>query len=189
MHLIKVTVINFTALKWTDPYPELDCTVLCQENIPELHDYHVNNLNVCGSSIIKAIVLRIIKQTLSSQVLYFPSLYPSIIIYIDIYVWHQLLKPSLIWGFFDHCESLVWLLHGIVLAQKNGLIIFGIQSVLQPAPNWAISALRGKRRDERVNYSNEESAMQRAVREREARQKPLSAAPFQSVSIQSRRVL
>lgn len=86
MHLIKVTVINFTALNRTDRYPEPDCTVLCQENIPGLHDCHVNNLKVCGSSIIKVIVLQIIKQTLSSLVLYFPSSHPSIIINADFYV-------------------------------------------------------------------------------------------------------
>lgn len=86
VHLIKVTVINFTALNRTDRYPEPDWTVLCQENIPGLHDYHVNNLKVCGSSIIKVIVLQIIEQTLSSLVLYFPSLHPSIIINADICV-------------------------------------------------------------------------------------------------------
>lgn len=46
--------------------------------------------------------------------------------------------------------------------------------------------LKGKKRDEHGNYSNEEAAMQRAVRKRGPRQKPLSAAPFQSVPIQSR---
>lgn len=80
VHLIKVTVINFTALNRTDRHPEPDWTVLCQANIPGLHDYHVNNPKVCGSSIIKVIVLQIMEQTLSSLLLYSPSLHPSIII-------------------------------------------------------------------------------------------------------------
>lgn len=80
VHLIKVTVINFTALNRTHRHPEPDWTVLCQEDIPGLHDYHVNNLKVCGSSVIGVIVLQIIEQTLSSLLLYFPSLHPSIII-------------------------------------------------------------------------------------------------------------
>lgn len=123
MHLIKVTVINFTALNRTDHYPEPDCTVLCQENIPGLHDYHVNNLKVCGSSIIKVIVLQIIEQTLSSLVLYFPSLHPSIIIDADICVsdisFSTLASSG--WLFlncFGHHGSLVWLLDGVVLAKK-----------------------------------------------------------------------
>lgn len=86
VHLIKVTVINFTPLKWADPYPELDCSVLCRTNILGLCDYRVNNLNMCGSSIIEVIVLQIREQTLSSQVLYFPLISLSVIIYNDIYV-------------------------------------------------------------------------------------------------------
>lgn len=86
VHLIKVTVINFTPLNRADPYPELDCSVLCRKNILGLHDYRVNNLNMCGSSITEVIVLQIREQTSSSQVLYFPLMYPSVMIYIDIYV-------------------------------------------------------------------------------------------------------
>lgn len=119
VHLIKVTVINFTALNRTDRHPEPDWTVLCQANIPGLHDYHVNNPKVCGSSIIKVIVLQIMEQTLSSLLLYSPSLHPSIIIVCltsASQLWpHQ---GGLFFNCFGHHGSLVWLLDGVVLAKN-----------------------------------------------------------------------
>lgn len=117
VHLVKVTVINFPALNRTDRHPEPDCTVRCQENIPGLHDCHVNSLKVCGSSVIKVIVLQIRKQSLSSPVLSFPSLHPSIIIYADIYASDASFSTLALLRCFGHRGSSVWLVDAVVLAK------------------------------------------------------------------------
>lgn len=108
---------------------------------------------------------------------FFPLLYTSLYSVFKLTCQQSFL---LLWLPICHRASLVWLHAGLSFSQAVTSYL-GLQSVLWPAPNWAISALRGKRRDERVNYSNEGAAMQRAVREREARQKPCSVAPFWSI--------
>lgn len=176
---LKVTATNYTPPKQTDAYPELDCALLHQKNIQGLHNHHLDDSNnMCVTHFFFTRVTKCMPSWDNEANLVQPFIFHYYALLSSVF---RLACVFCIFGFPYVTEQarFGWM-QGSVLAKRRPHYL-GVQSVLQPAPNWAISALRGKRRDERVNYSNERAAMQRAVSEREARHEPCSVAPLWSV--------